>query len=156
MAIKGYHTGNGIFNGSEFMENLLNNQKNMRFSGAGASHQNGSKDCAINTVVTMERNVLMHAALICSEDTFTTELWPTAMDYEVWIYNQIPDIKSSLTTIEICSRSKFKTLSENLSNCNVWGCPKYFLYPKFHNYGVKNSKWAPRSLRGVNMGLNNM
>ena len=41
VAIKGYHTDNGIFNASEFMKELLNNQKKIKFSGAGASHQNG-------------------------------------------------------------------------------------------------------------------
>ena len=40
LVIKGYYTDNGIFNASEFMEDLLNNQQKIRFSGAGASHQN--------------------------------------------------------------------------------------------------------------------
>ena len=44
VVIKGYHTDNGIFNSSEFMENLLNNQQKIRFSGAGASHQNGAAE----------------------------------------------------------------------------------------------------------------
>ena len=34
--IKGYHTDNGIFNASYFMEDLLNKQQKIRFSGAGA------------------------------------------------------------------------------------------------------------------------
>ena len=33
-----YHTD--IFNTSKFMEELLKNQKKLRFSGAGTSHQN--------------------------------------------------------------------------------------------------------------------
>ena len=36
--INEYHTN--IFNTSKFMEELLNKQKKLRFSGAGASHQN--------------------------------------------------------------------------------------------------------------------
>ena len=42
VVIKGYHTDNGIFNYSEFMEEMLKKQKNIRFSGAGASHKNGA------------------------------------------------------------------------------------------------------------------
>ena len=42
VVIKWYHTDNGVFNASEFMEKLLNNKQKIRFSGAGASHQNGS------------------------------------------------------------------------------------------------------------------
>ena len=68
VVIKGYCTDNGIFNSSEFMEELLNNQKSISFSGAGASHQNGAAERAIKTVVTMARTMLMHAALRCPED----------------------------------------------------------------------------------------
>ena len=38
--INEYHTD--IFNSSNFMEELLKKQQKLRFSGAGASHQNGS------------------------------------------------------------------------------------------------------------------
>ena len=45
--IKDYHNDNGIFNASDFMEELLNKQKKIRFSGAGDSHHNGEADRAI-------------------------------------------------------------------------------------------------------------
>ena len=38
--IKKYHTD--IFNTSKFMEKLLKKQQKLRFSAAGASHQNGA------------------------------------------------------------------------------------------------------------------
>ena len=47
-------------------------------------------------------------------------------------------------------------MSETLSNCHVWGCPTYVLEPKLQKPGVKIPKWAPRSLRGVNMGFSKM
>ena len=50
--IKEFYTGNGVFNASDFMGELLKNQKNIRFGGAGASYQNGASDHAIKTVVT--------------------------------------------------------------------------------------------------------
>ena len=154
--IKGYHTDNGIFNPSEFMEELLKKQQKIRFSGSGASHQNGAAERAIKPVVTMERTMLMHAALRCPEDTLSTDLWPMAMDYAIWVYNRTPDMQSGLSAIEIWSRSRFEPLSETLSNCHVWGCPTYVLEPKLHNPGVKIPKWAPRSRRGVNMGFSKM
>ena len=97
--------------------------------------------------------MLMHAALRCPEDTLSTDLWPMAMNYAVWVYNRTPDMQSGLSAIEIWSRSRFEPVSETLSNCHVWGCPKYVLEPKLQKPGVKISKWAPRSRRGVNMGL---
>ena len=42
VVIKGYHTDNGIFNDSEFMQELLKKHQKIRFSGAGASHKNGA------------------------------------------------------------------------------------------------------------------
>ena len=70
VGIKGYHTDNGIFNASEFMDELFKNQKKVRFSGAGATHQNGTSERTIKMVVTTERTMLVHAALICPKDTF--------------------------------------------------------------------------------------
>ena len=154
--IKGYHTDNGIFNSSEFMEELLKNQQKISFSGAGASHQNGALEHAIKTVVNMARTMLMHAVLICPEDTLSTDLWPMTMDYDVWVYNRNPDMQSGLSSIEIWSRSRFEPVSETLSNCHVWGCPTYVLEPKLQKPGVKIPKWAPRSRRGVNMGFGKM
>ena len=76
------------------MEELLKKQQKIRFNGAGASHKNGAAERAIKTVVTMSRTMVMHAALRCPEDTFSTDIWPTAMDYAVWVYNRIPDMQS--------------------------------------------------------------
>ena len=102
--IKGYHTDNGILNSSDFMEELLKKQQNIRFNGAGASHINGEAERAIKTVVNIARTMLMHAALIFTEDTLSTDIWPMAMDYAIWVYNRIPDIQSGLSAIEIWSR----------------------------------------------------
>ena len=102
--IKGYQTNNGIFNASEFMEDILKNKKKIRFSGTDASYQNGAAERAIKTVVTMERTMLMHAALICLEDKFSTDIWPMEMDYVVWVYNRIPDMQYGLSAIEIWKR----------------------------------------------------
>ena len=65
-----YHTDNGIFNDFKFVEELLKKQQKIRFSGSGASHQNGAAERAIKTIVTMERIMLMLAELRCPDDTF--------------------------------------------------------------------------------------
>ena len=123
----------------------MKKHQKIRFSGDGASHQNGAAEHTINTIVTMKRTMLMHAALRCPEDTFSTDLWPMAMDYAVWDYNRIPGMQSGLSSIETFSRSRFEILSETLRNCHVWGCPTYILEPKFQKPGVKIPKWDPRS-----------
>ena len=70
---------------------------------------------------------MMHSELRCSEDTFSTDIWPMTMDYATWFYNQIPDMQSGLSAIEIWSRSRFEPVSETLSNYYVWVCPIYVL-----------------------------
>ena len=67
------------------MDELLKKQKKIRFSGSGASHQNRSAERAIKTVVTMARTMLIHAALRCFKETFSTDTFPMAMDYSVWV-----------------------------------------------------------------------
>ena len=57
--IKGYHANNGIFNNPEFMEEQLKKQKNIRFSGASASHKNGSEERNTKMVFILERIMLM-------------------------------------------------------------------------------------------------
>ena len=101
------------------MEELLKNQKNTRFSGARASHQNVTAERAIKTVATMARTMLTHAGLRCPDDTLSTDLWPMAMYYAVWVYNWTPDMQSGLSAIEIWSRSRFEPVSETLSNCHI-------------------------------------
>ena len=130
MEIKGYHTNNGIFNNSEFIEELLKKNQKIRFIGDGSSHKNGATEIAIKMVVTMASIMLMQYALRFSEDTLSTDLWPMVMDYAVWVYNNIPDMQSGLSAIEILSRSRFELVPENLSNCHVWGFPTYVLEPK--------------------------
>ena len=102
--MKEYHTDNGIFNSSDFMEELLEKQQNIRFSRAGTSHKNGAAERAIKTLVTMASTTMMHAVFRCPKDTLYTNSWPMTMDYAVWVYNQTPDIQSVLSTIEIWSR----------------------------------------------------
>ena len=98
----------------------------------------------------------MHAARRCLEDTLSTDLWPMAMDYDIWFYNRIPDIQSGLSAIEIWSRSRFEPVSETLRNCHVWVFPTYVLEPNFQKPELKIPKWAPRSRREVNMGFSKM
>ena len=68
-----YHTDNGIFNISKFMEDMLNNQQNIRFSGAISSHQNGATERAIKMVVIMANAILMQAWMICHKDTLSID-----------------------------------------------------------------------------------
>ena len=83
VVIKEYHTDNGIFNSSDFMEELLEKQQNIRFSRAGTSHKNGAAERAIKTLVTMASTTMMHAVFTCPEDTLYTNIWPPILNDEI-------------------------------------------------------------------------
>ena len=68
-----YHTNNGIFNTSKFMEDLLKKNHNIRFSGSSISHQNGAAERAIKKWVTLASSILMQAWLICRKDTLSID-----------------------------------------------------------------------------------
>ena len=88
----------------------------------------------------MTSTMLMHAALICPEDTLTTDIWTMEMDYYLWIYNRIPDMQYGLSAIEIWSRSRFDPVSETLIRCHIWGCPTYVLETNFQKPGANIPK----------------
>ena len=73
--INGYHTENGIFNTSKFMEEPLKKHQNIRFSGASTSDQNGAANRTIKTVVTMESAILIQAWMICHKDTLSIDFF---------------------------------------------------------------------------------
>ena len=55
------------------MEELLKKQQKKRFSGAGASQQNGAAERAINTVVDMPSAILIQAWMICHKYTLSID-----------------------------------------------------------------------------------
>ena len=83
--IKGYHTDNGIFQCLRVYGGAVEEQQKIMFSGAGGSYQNGSEERVKLMVVTMAGIMLVHAALRCPKEKLSTDLWPIAMYYNVWI-----------------------------------------------------------------------
>ena len=53
----------------------------------------------------------MHAALRCTEETMSTDICIMDIDYIVWVYILIPDIKYDLSDIVIWSRLRFDPVS---------------------------------------------
>ena len=96
------------------------------------------------TIINMTRKMLLHAALICHEETLFTD---------IWIYNRISNIKSGLYDIEIWLSSRLEPVSETLSNCHVWDYITYILELKLQKPGVNIPKRSSRSRRGVDMGF---
>ena len=153
VTVQGFHTDNGVFTSREFMTHLAESKQSVRFSGAGAAHQNGVAERAIRTVTEMACTIMIHAAMKSPDGTITAELWPMAMDHAVWVYNHMPKEDTGLTPAELWARSTYIPVKELFGRCHPWGCPTYILEPKLQKGGIKIPKWQPCSRRGAFMGF---
>ena len=148
--VKKYHTDNGIFKDSEFEEALLEVDQTIQFSGVGAKFQNGVAESAIGVVQNMSRAMLLHVRIHWPEE-FDAALWPFALDYAVWIYNNIPLAdRAHMTPDEIFSKSKYGC--SILRRARVFGCPTYVLDARLQD-GKKIPKWHPRARTGMFLGF---
>ena len=73
--INQYHTDNGIFKASVFLEHIANKNQTIKFYGSGTPHQNGITEWAIGVTVAMAHTVLIHAAMHHPEGTISSDLW---------------------------------------------------------------------------------
>ena len=79
VAVKHYHSDNGVFNAETFTASCEEDGQTQSFSGVGAQHQNGEAERAIMTVVSMAREFMIHAAISWGEDgSDDLSLWPFA------------------------------------------------------------------------------
>ena len=146
--IMSYRADQGIFKSTAFENDLNKKGQTIDFSAVGAHHQNGAAERAIRTVSDLARANLLHARLYWP-DTTELDLWPMAVDYAVYIYNNTPRIDSNLAPIEVWSGCKSDYHA--LHSAHVWGCPVYVLDPRLQD-GKKLPKWQPRSRQGQFLG----
>jgi hypothetical protein len=147
--IKEIRADNGVFTSEEFERDVMEHGQQIRFSGVGAHHQNGVAERNIKTVVEMARCMMQHSALHWP-DAFNEALWPYAMDYACWLWNNTPHKDSGVSPMELLSQTHLGC--EQISRARVWGCPAYVLDPKLQD-GKKIPKWRPRSRGGQFLGF---
>jgi len=85
------------------------------------------------------RALLLHAAIHWPETT-QDNLWPFAVDYAIFLWNNTPRMDSGLSPLDLLSGTKGDC--HLLHNTRVWGCPVYVLDPKLQD-GHKIPKWKP-------------
>ena len=96
----------------------------------------------------MARAMLIHQALLWPR-RHNVNLWPMAMDYAVWLWNNLP-MDDGLSPEEKWTRTKVANY-DHLRRAHVFGCPCYVLNPKLVE-GQKIPKWDPRSRQGKFVG----
>ena len=80
----------------------------------------------------------------------TIGLWPQAVKYAIWIFNNLPPINPGISPNELLSHTRFK--AENLNRAHVFGCPIYILDPCSQD-GHKIPKWEPYARLGMLVGF---
>lgn len=150
VSIQNYLTDNSTaFRNAEFTQELSTFRQTLNFAGVGAHHHNGVAERGIQTIMSMSRTILLHAA-IRWPDVSDPQLWPMAVDHAVYVYNRIPDPHTGLSPIDILSGVKWQV--ERLHDIHVFGSPTYVLDPTLQD-GKKLPRWSPRTRRGAFLGV---
>ena len=144
-----YLSDNGSnFTSKEFTAHLSEFKQISRFAGVGAHHHNGHAERAIQTIMSIARAMIIHAA-IRWPDMADTSLWPMAVQHAVWIWNHTPNLTTGLSPSDIFTKQTYPHVK--FQDLHVWGCPVYALEKRLHD-GGKIPKWTPRSKRCVYLG----
>ena len=148
VSILGYRGDNGVYKSKAFTDDLERFKQTIQFCGVGGHHHNGITERAIRTVSTCARTMMIHA-IIHNHKEVTTDLWPFAVDYAVYLWNKMPRKDGGLSPEEIFY--SVKSDYEAIREAKCWGCPAYVLDPKLQD-GKKLPRWNPRSRLGQFLG----
>jgi len=146
---KEYLADNHPFRSAEFVQDCTNQRQQLLFSGVGAKHQN-RVERSIQTIFNWSRALMLHFILHWPQES-RLDLWPFAVTYAVWIWNNLPAEDSGLSPVELFTRT---TMSDyrDLQRVRVFGCPVYVLDPKLQD-AKKLPKWQKRSWKGIFVGF---
>ena len=148
--IQQYHTDNGTaFTSKKYTEHLQAFQQVTSFAGVGAHHHNGVAERSIQTIMSMARTMMLHAATHWPEVVDPT-LWPMAVDHAVFIYNRLPKIETGISPIDLFTKTRWE--QRRFHDLHVWGAPAYVLNKTIQD-GKKLPRWKPRSQRCMFVGF---
>ena len=144
-----YRSDNGAaFASSDFAKKLSEYKQIHSFAGVGAHHHNGTAERAIQTIMSIARTMMLHAAIHWPAVS-DTRLWPMAVDQAVYLYNHVPDETTGLAPIDLFARIRWP--QSKFHDLHVWGCPVYVLDNTIVD-GKKLPRWKPRSKRTIYVG----
>ena len=147
--IQSYLSDNGSsFTSKDFAQHLSLFQQIIRFAGVGAHHHNGCAERAIQSIMSIARTMMLHAA-IHWPDVADPQLWPMAVQHAAYLFNHIPQERTGLAPVDIFTKSRWE--QNKLHDLYVFGCPAYVLNKTIAD-GKKIPRWTPRSQRQVYLG----
>ena len=67
------------------MDEFIEKDQHIHFSGSSAAHQNGVAKRGIQTVIQSARTMLIHSGMQSTQGNITDKLCPMSIDHAVWI-----------------------------------------------------------------------
>jgi hypothetical protein len=121
-----YQSDNGSpFTSQGFTKDLSTFQQIIRFAGVSAHHHNnGCAERSIQSVMSIARTMMLHAAIHWPE-TANQTLWPMAVDHAVYLINHMPNLSTGVAPIDIFTQTRWE--QRKFRDLHVWGCPVYVL-----------------------------
>jgi hypothetical protein len=150
VSIKEYLADNHSFASAEFKANFEHQRKKLTLSGVGAHHQNRVEQ-SIQMIFSWAKAMLIHFVIHWPQAA-QTDLWPYAVLYAVWIWNNMHNPGADLSPIEIFSGVKYHDY-RHLQCVWVFGCPVYVLKAEQQANGKKVPKWSKKARRGIFLGF---
>lgn len=146
--INSYRVDNRVFQANKLVSHIRELDQKVSFCGVNAHHKNEAAERGIMIVSECDRALLLFSACHWKGEV-TSETWPMADDYAVYLYNHLPNERDiapvDLFTGVTAQRHK-------LRDCNIWGGPVYVLNQVLQA-GKKLPRWQPRSRRGMFVGF---
>jgi hypothetical protein len=147
--IQEYLSDNHPFRAAEFVTDCQNQHQRQSLSGVGAHHQNRVERC-IQTIFSWARAMMLHFVMHWPQQA-QLSLWPFAVSYAVWLWNNLPDTGTRISPIELFTSTTLPDY-RHLQRARVFGCPVFVLDPKLQDT-KKLPKWKQRAWKGIFLGF---
>ena len=82
--VNSYKADNGVFKDNQFVSHIREHNYKLSYCGVNAHHKNGATEHAIRKVFECARALILHVVLYW-EHRVISEMWPTAVDYAVYL-----------------------------------------------------------------------
>jgi hypothetical protein len=140
----------GCFTSAKFTEHLGTLKQVVKFAGVGAHHHNGHAERAIQMIMSIARTMMLHSA-VHWPDVADSTLWLMVVPHASFLHNHVPNLVSGLCPSDEFSKSRWE--QRKSQDLHVWECPVYILEKAVVADGKKLSRWKPRSVCCIIMGL---
>ena len=146
VTIKQFHADNGRFADNTFINDCKAQGQTITYCGVNAHWQNGLAEKGIRDLREAARTMLLHA-IHRWPSAVTIHLWPYALRYAAYIFNNTP-FKDGISPMENFSSTD---VSANMRHFHTFGCPVYALDERLQaNKHI--ASWNKRARLGVNLG----